>query len=45
VHGALEAGFLTADLASGKPAVGTHAATAAVIEQLQLPCQVPELRD
>ena len=45
VHGALEAGFLTADLAAGKPAVGTQAATSAVIEQLQLPCQVPELRD
>lgn len=45
VHGALEAGFLTADLAAGKPPVGTRAATAAVIEQLQLPCQVPELRD
>ena len=45
VHGALEGGFLTADLAAGKPSVGTRAATAAVIEQLQLPCQVPELRD
>jgi len=45
VEGALEAGFLTADLAAGKPAIGTRAATAAVIEQLQLPCQVPELRD
>jgi 3-isopropylmalate dehydrogenase len=45
VHGALEAGFLTADLAAGKPSIGTRAATAAVIEQLQLPCQVPELRD
>ena len=45
VHGALEAGFLTADLAAGKPVVGTRVATSAVIEQLQLPCQVPELRD
>ena len=45
VHGALEAGVLTADLAAGKPSVGTWQASAAVIEQLQLPCQVPELRD
>jgi 3-isopropylmalate dehydrogenase len=45
VSGALDAGHLTADLAAGLPAIGTRAATAAVIEQLQLPCQVPELRD
>ena len=45
VSGALDAGHLTADLAGGRPAIGTRAATAAVIEQLQLPCQVPELRD
>ena len=45
VSGALDAGHLTADLAAGQPAIGTRAATAAVIEQLQLPCQVAELRD
>ncbi|GAB3350309.1 3-isopropylmalate dehydrogenase [Lysobacter tyrosinilyticus] len=45
VSNALDAGHLTADLAAGKPAIGTRAATAAVIEQLQLPCQVTELRD
>ena len=45
VSGALDAGHVTADLAGSKPAIGTRAATAAVIEQLQLPCQVPELRD
>ena len=45
VHGALDAGALTADLAGDQPAIGTRAATDAVIEQLQLPCQVPELRD
>ena len=45
VSAALDAGHLTADLAGGQTAIGTRAATAAVIEQLQLPCQVPELRD
>ena len=45
VSAALNAGHLTADLAGGKPAIGTQAATAAVVEQLHLPCQVPELRD
>jgi 3-isopropylmalate dehydrogenase len=45
VSAALDAGWLTADLAGQRPAIGTRAATAAVIEQLQLPCQVPELRD
>ncbi|HEU0307475.1 MAG TPA: 3-isopropylmalate dehydrogenase [Lysobacter sp.] len=45
VSAALDAGHLTADLAGRQPAIGTRAATAAVIEQLQLPCQVPELRD
>jgi 3-isopropylmalate dehydrogenase len=45
VSAALDAGCLTADLAGSQPAIGTRAATAAVIEQLQLPCQVPELRD
>jgi 3-isopropylmalate dehydrogenase len=45
VSAALDAGYLTADLAGGQPSIGTGAATAAVIQQLQLPCQVPELRD
>ncbi|QNP41543.1 3-isopropylmalate dehydrogenase [Lysobacter solisilvae (ex Woo and Kim 2020)] len=45
VSAALDAGHLTADLAAGGPAIGTQAATAAVIAQLQLPCQVAELRD
>jgi 3-isopropylmalate dehydrogenase len=45
VSAALDAGHLTADLAGGRPAIGTRAATAAVVEQLQLPCQVSELRD
>ncbi|MFC5576696.1 3-isopropylmalate dehydrogenase [Lysobacter niabensis] len=45
VAAALDTGRLTADLAGRQAAIGTRAATAAVIEQLQLPCQVPELRD
>ena len=46
VSRALDAGFLTADLAGeGQRAIGTRAATEAVIEQLELPCQVMELRD
>jgi 3-isopropylmalate dehydrogenase len=45
VAAALDAGHLTADLAGTRPAIGTRAATAAVIEQLHLPCQVSELRD
>ncbi|MFT4178855.1 MAG: 3-isopropylmalate dehydrogenase [Thermomonas sp.] len=45
VSNALDAGVLTADLADGRPSVGTRAATDAVIAQLQLPCQVMELRD
>jgi 3-isopropylmalate dehydrogenase len=45
VSNVLNAGHLTADLAGGKPSIGTRAATAAVIEQLRLPCHVPELRD
>jgi 3-isopropylmalate dehydrogenase len=46
VSRALDAGFLTADLAGeGQRAISTRAATEAVIEQLELPCQVMELRD
>ena len=46
VSGALDAGQLTADLAGpGQRAIGTRAATDAVLEQLELPCQVMELRD
>jgi 3-isopropylmalate dehydrogenase len=46
VSRALDAGHLTADLAGeGQRAIGTRAATEAVIEQLELPCQVMELRD
>ncbi|WP_460759388.1 3-isopropylmalate dehydrogenase [Lysobacter fragariae] len=45
VSAALDAGQLTADLVRGGSAIGTRAATAAVIEQLQLPCHVAELRD
>ena len=46
VSRALEAGVLTADLASDRArAVGTRAVTAAVLEQLTLPCHVMELRD
>ena len=46
VSRALDAGHLTADLAGeGQRAIGTRAATQAVIEQLELPCQVMELRD
>lgn len=46
VSRALEAGVFTADLAGDRSrAVGTRAATAAVLEQLELPCHVMELRD
>lgn len=45
VSQALDAGCLTADLAAGRAGIGTQAATAAVIERLQLPCPVTELRD
>ncbi len=46
VSRALEAGVFTADLASDRSrAVGTRAVTAAVLEQLELPCHVMELRD
>ena len=43
---ALDAGVFTADLAGDRTrAVGTRAVTEAVLEQLELPCQVMELRD
>ena len=46
VSRALDAGVFTADLASERTrAVGTRAVTEAVLEQLELPCQVMELRD
>jgi 3-isopropylmalate dehydrogenase len=46
VSHALDAGVFTADLAGDRSrAVGTRAVTAAVLEQLELPCQVMELRD
>ncbi len=46
VSRALDAGVFTADLACDRVhAVGTRAVTAAVLEQLELPCQVMELRD
>src|SRR5690606_38596339 len=46
VSRALDAGQLTADLAGpGQRAIGTRAAADAVLEQLELPCQVMELRD
>ncbi len=46
VSRALEDGAFTADLASDRArAIGTRAATAAVLEQLELPCHVMELRD
>ena len=46
VSRALEAGVFTADLTGDRArAVGTRAVTEAVLEQLELPCQVMELRD
>lgn len=46
VSQALDAGVLTADLTSDRArAVGTRAVTDAVLEQLELPCHVMELRD
>ena len=46
VSRALDDGRLTVDLAAaGQRAVGTRAATDAVLDQLALPCQVMELRD
>lgn len=45
VDGALDAGVFTADLAPAGRGVGTRAATAAVLEQLELECQPVVLRD
>jgi len=46
VSRALDAGVFTADLTCDRTrAVGTRAVTEAVLEQLELPCQVMELRD
>ncbi|MBS0217698.1 MAG: 3-isopropylmalate dehydrogenase [Proteobacteria bacterium] len=45
VNAALAAGHLTADLAKPDSAIGTQAATRAVLDHFPLPCQVPELRD
>ncbi|HTA64460.1 MAG TPA: isocitrate/isopropylmalate family dehydrogenase, partial [Xanthomonadaceae bacterium] len=45
VDNALDAGVLTADLAGGKPAIGTSTATAAVLQQLQVECHAIALRD
>ncbi|MDR7133524.1 3-isopropylmalate dehydrogenase [Lysobacter niastensis] len=45
VSGALDAGIFTADLAPDGHGVGTRAATAAVLEQLQAECGVVEMRD
>ncbi|MFY2762740.1 3-isopropylmalate dehydrogenase [Arenimonas sp. MALMAid1274] len=42
---ALDAGQLTADLAAPGQAIGTQAATQAVLDHLEARCQVPELRD
>lgn len=42
---ALDAGALTSDLAAGTTALGTRTVAAAVVEQLQTHCHVPELRD
>ncbi len=45
VSAALAAGHLTADLAGPDAAIGTQAATRAVLDHFPLPCQVAELRD
>jgi 3-isopropylmalate dehydrogenase len=45
VSAVLDAGVLTADLAPAGEAATTAAVTAAVLAQLELPCQVAELRD
>ena len=45
VSGALDAGVMPADIASGRPAASTRHATRAVLEILKQPCQVMELRD
>ena len=45
VSGALDAGIFTAEIAPDGRGVGTRAATAAVLEQLQVECGVVEMRD
>jgi 3-isopropylmalate dehydrogenase len=45
VYQALDSGAFTADLAKGTPALSTRAATAVVLEQLQLECHAIALRD
>ncbi|MDH5824732.1 3-isopropylmalate dehydrogenase [Luteimonas sp. RD2P54] len=45
VDSALEAGVLSADLAAGGDAVGTHGVAAAVVERIETPSHVAELRD
>ena len=45
VTGALDAGVMPADIASGRPAASTRDATRAVLDILKQPCQVMELRD
>lgn len=45
VDGALDAGVFTADLAAAGRGIGTQAATAAVLQQLQLECQPVVMRD
>ncbi|GAB3753324.1 3-isopropylmalate dehydrogenase [Lysobacter olei] len=45
VSDALDAGVATADLATGRPPVGTQAVAAAVLERIGQPCHVVELRD
>jgi 3-isopropylmalate dehydrogenase len=45
VSAVLDAGVLTADLAPAGEAATTATVTAAVLAQLELPCQVAELRD
>jgi len=45
VSEALDAGYLTADLAPAARAVSTQAMTDAILERIGQRCQVPELRD
>ncbi|HEV8692952.1 MAG TPA: isocitrate/isopropylmalate family dehydrogenase, partial [Lysobacter sp.] len=45
VSNALDAGHLTADLAGGKPAIGTRAATAAVVRELEPAWHAVDMRD
>ncbi len=45
VSQALDAGAFTADIQSGNPAIGTSAATSAVLEHLQVRCYAVPMRD